>query len=114
MDDNCDIPRVDVPADFSGPGYYNNPSIESSDGKEVVGCGEYLVFGPKSQKEERAANVCLLRSAPDLYAALEAAAELAEGTVKLLRQLDMESGRIAAECVLRDARAALAKATATK
>ena len=47
----------------------------------------------------------------ELLAALEAAAELAEGAVKLLRQLDMESGRIAAECVLRDARAAIARAT---
>ena len=57
------------------------------------------------------ANALLIASAPELLAALEAAAELAEGTVKLLRQLDMESGRIAAECVLRDARAAIAKAT---
>ena len=53
----------------------------------------------------------LIAAAPELLAALEAAAELAEGAVKLLRQLGMESGRIAAECVLRDARAAIAKAT---
>jgi hypothetical protein len=45
----------------------------------------------------------------ELAEALESAAELAEGAVKLLRQLDMESGRVAAECVLRDARAALAR-----
>lgn len=56
----------------------------------------------------------LLAAAPELLAALESAAELAEGAIKLLRQLDMESGRVTAECVLRDARAAIAKATATK
>jgi len=56
------------------------------------------------------ANARLIASAPELLAALEKAAELAEGAVKLLRQFDVESGRVAAECVLRDARAAIAKA----
>jgi len=57
------------------------------------------------------ANARLIASAPELLAALESAAELAEGAIKLLRQLNMESGRIAAECVLRNARAAIARAT---
>ena len=118
MDDNCDIPRVDVPAEFSGPGYYNNPSIESADGKEIVGCGEYLVFGPTFKKEERAANVRLLCSAPDLLAALEATeAKLTQaarafygaGNAKALREA-FEGWRTTAEAD----RAAIAKATATK
>ena len=100
MDDNCDIPRVDVPAEFSGPGYYNNPSIESADGKEIVGCGEYLVFGPTFKKEERAANVRLLCSAPDLYAALENIIE------------HRERMGLGSDHVYDAARAALAKATA--
>ncbi len=58
-----------------------------------------------------AANARLIAAAPELLAALEKAAELAEGAVKILRQFDVESGRVAAECVLRDARAAIAKAT---
>jgi hypothetical protein len=62
-------------------------------------------------RAEIEANAMLIAAAPDLLAALEKAAELAEGAVELLRQLDMESGRVAAECVLRDARAAIAKAT---
>ena len=64
-----------------------------------------------ARSEGGAENATLVAAAPELLAALEAAAELAEGTVKLMRQLDMESGRIAAGCVLRDARADIAKAT---
>lgn len=76
---------------------------EIQSGNDMVATGAAHLFAAE-------ANARLIASAPDLLAALEAAAELAEGTVKLLRQLDMESGRIAAECVLRDARAAIARA----
>ena len=75
MDENCDTPKVDVPPTYCGPGYYNNPGIESSDGVEVVGCGEYLVFGPRNNKEERAANVRLICAAPELLEALQAVLE---------------------------------------
>ena len=73
MDDDCDTPRIPVPFDFTGPGYYNNPSIEGPGGETVVGCGEYLVFGPNFDCAEgtRAANVALMCAAPDLLAALE-------------------------------------------
>ena len=71
MDNDCNTPRIPVPFDFSGPGYYNNPSIEGPNGETIAGCGEYLIFGPHGNKEVRAANVALLCSATDLLAALE-------------------------------------------
>ena len=73
MDDGCNTPRVPVPFDFTGPGHYNNPSIEGPGGETVAGCGEYLVFGPNfnCDKGTRAANVALMCAAPELLAALE-------------------------------------------
>ena len=107
MDENCDITKVDVPPTYCGPGYYNNPGIESSDGVQVVGCGEYLVFGPRNNKEERAANVRLIAAAPDLLAAL-VKAETWVATYIRVEKLG-EGG----PCVndLAEIRAAIAKAT---
>ena len=90
---------------------YDGNRIYDADGRE-------LLIATKSDPHLRnhaidtAYEVCLaVNTQKELLAALESSAELAEGAVKLLRQLDMESGRVAAECVLRDARAALASAT---
>lgn len=56
-------------------------------------------FNPVTRdSEEMKANARLIAAAPELLEALEGAEELAEGAIKLLRQLDMETGRIAAEC----------------
>ena len=104
-------PRQHTPGPWHSEGYprYVGPTVVSPDGPVCA-----ISTGPLDRTLPRmpaAANARLIASAPDLLAALEAAAELAEGTVKLLRQLDMESGRIAAECVLRSARAAIARAT---
>ena len=101
MDDDCNTPRVPVPFDFTGPGYYNNPSIEGPGGETVVGCGEYLVFGPNFDRDKgtRAANVALMCAAPDLLAVSERSLALLEA--------DMPS----ATALLKDLRAAIAKAT---
>ena len=82
MDDDCNTPRIPVPFDFTGPGYYNNPSIEGPGGETVVGCGEYMVFGPhfNCDKGTRAANVALMCAAPDLLNLLTAADRLEELT----------------------------------
>ena len=106
-----------------GPWTASTPDFESMPANRCGGCdigihaasGFYGVSGPGvvtlATVYDSTANARLIAAAPELLAALESAAELAEGAIKLLRQLDMESGRIAAECVLRDARAAIAKAT---
>ena len=104
MDDDGNTPRVPVPFDFTGPGYYNNPSIEGPGGETVVGCGEYLVFGPNfnCDKGTRAANVALRCAAPDLLAALAFALERLEKKCLLLSP---------DKCAIDMARAAIAKAT---
>ena len=66
MNDDCDIPRIEVSPDYCGPGYYNNPSVESARGVMIAGCDEYLAFGPRNNPEERAANVRLICAAPEL------------------------------------------------
>ena len=108
MDDDCNTPRIPVPFDFTGPGYYNNPSIEGPGGETVVGCGEYLVFGPNfnCEKGTRAANVALICSAPDLLNLLTAADRL--------ETLTGENLAVYARTFAALARAAIAKATATK
>lgn len=53
------------PFDYSGPGYYDNPSIMDKNGNEIVGCGEYDVFSSPE-------NTRLMVAAPDLLEALEA------------------------------------------
>ena len=103
MDDKGNVPRISVSADFSGPGYYNNPSIESLDGREIVGCDEYLVFGPRQSKDERAANVRLLCAAPELLNLLTAADRLDE--------LTGENLAVYARTFAALARAAIARAT---
>ena len=101
MDDDCNIPRVEVAADYSGPGYYNNPSIEGASGTEVAGCGEYLVFGPTHDRETRAANVRLLCAAPELLTALVEIIEHRE-------RMGLGDNEVYAK-----ARAAIAKATSS-
>ena len=103
MDDDCNTPRIPVAFDFSGPGYYNNPSIEGPNGETIAGCGEYLVFGPRSFKDERAANVALICAAPDLLNLLTAADRLEE--------LTGENLAVYARTFAALARAAIAKAT---
>ena len=100
-------PRQHTPGPWDVEPKGSRHFVDGADGLTVA----YLDRAGVRERAEIEANARLIASAPELLAALEAAAELAEGTVKLLRQLDMESGRIAAECVLRDARAAIAKAT---
>ena len=100
-----------TPGPWHSEGYprYVDPTVVSPDGPVCA-----ISTGPLDRtlpRKPAAANARLIAAAPELLAALVASAELAEGAIKLLRQLDMESGRIAAECVLRDARAAIAKAT---
>ena len=103
MDDDCNTPRIPVPFDFTGPGYYNNPSIEGPGGETVVGCGEYMVFSPRSFKDERAANVALICAAPDLLNLLTAADRLEE--------LTGENLAVYARTYAALARAAIARAT---
>lgn len=99
-------PRQHTPGPWDVEPKGSRHFVDGADGLTVA----YLDRAGVRERAEIEANARLIASAPELLAALEAAAGLAEGTVKLLRQLDMESGRIAAECVLRDARAAIAKA----
>ena len=103
MDNDCNTPRIPVPFDFSGPGYYNNPSIEGPNGETIAGCGEYLIFGPHGNKEVRAANVALLCSAPELLNLLTAADRLEE--------LTGENLAVYARTFAALARATIAKAT---
>ena len=62
--DEGDQAPVEKPFDFTGPGYYGNPSIMSSSGTEIVGCDEYNVFN-------NPADTRLMTAAPDLLEALE-------------------------------------------
>lgn len=62
--DEGDQAPVEKPFDFTGPGYCGNPSIMSSSGTEIVGCGEYNVFN-------NPADTRLMTAAPDLLEALE-------------------------------------------
>ena len=106
MDADCNTPRIPVPFDFSGPGYYNNPSIEGPNGETIAGCGEYLVFGPRAfdcDKGTRAANVALMCAAPDLLNLLTAADRL--------ETLTGENLAVYARTFASLARAAIAKAT---
>lgn len=107
MGDDCNVPRVPVPFDFTGPGYYNNPSIEGPGGETVVGCGEYLVFDPNfnSEKGTRAANVALMCAAPELLAALIHARALVASRDVVM---DRAALKMYDEAI---ARAAIAKAT---
>ena len=109
MEDDCNTPRIPVPFDFTGPGYYNNPSIEGPGGETVVGCGEYLVFGPNfnCDKGTRAANVALMCAAPDLLASLEVM--LAQAEIDTTRFPKAE--RLLRNVAMATARAAIAKAT---
>ena len=100
-------PRQHTPGPWDAEPKGSRHFVDGPDGLPVA----YLARAGVRERAETEANALLIPPAPELLAALEAAAELAEGTVKLLRQLDMESGRIAAECVLRDARAAISRAT---
>jgi hypothetical protein len=50
---------VAKPFDYSGPGYYDNPSIFGADGNEIVGCDQYMVF-------RNPADIRLLVAAPEL------------------------------------------------
>jgi hypothetical protein len=54
----------EVPFDYTGPGFYDNPTLYGPSGEHVVGCDEYYVFGGP-------ADARLLAAAPDLLAALQ-------------------------------------------
>jgi len=83
---------VAKPFDYSGPGYYDNPSIFGANGNEIVGCDEYMVFRNPD-------DIRLLAAAPDLLEALK-------DTLQLLEVYcgDFEEG------TRKQARAAIAKA----
>ena len=83
---------VAKPFDYSGPGHYDNPSIFGADGKEIVGCDEYMVF-------RNPADIRLLVAAPDLLEALKDTLQLLEVYCE-----DFEEG------TRKQARAAIAKA----
>jgi hypothetical protein len=55
---------VAKPFDYSGPGYYDNPSIFGANGEEIVGCDEYMVFRNPD-------DIRLLVAAPELLEALK-------------------------------------------
>ena len=55
---------IEKPFDYCGPGYYDNPAIFGSDGSEVAGCDEYMIFNNE-------ADVRLIVAAPDLLDALQ-------------------------------------------
>ena len=55
---------IEKPFDYCGPGYYDNPAIFGSDGSEVAGCDEYMIFNNE-------ADVRLIVAAPDLLDALK-------------------------------------------
>lgn len=55
---------IEKPFDYCGPGFYDNPAIFGSDGTEVVGCDEYMIFNSE-------ADVRLIAAAPDLLDALQ-------------------------------------------
>jgi len=50
---------IEKPLDYCGPGFYDNPAIFGSDGTEVVGCDEYMIFNSE-------ADVRLIVAAPHL------------------------------------------------
>ena len=100
-------PRQHTPGPWDVEPKGSRHFVDGADGLTVA----YLDRAGVRERAEIEANARLIAAAPELLEALEGAEELAEGAIKLLRQLDMETGRIAAECVLRDARAAIAKAT---
>ena len=52
------------PFDYTGPGYYDNPSIIDKNGNEIVGCGEYDVFSSPE-------NTRLMVAAPEMLEVLE-------------------------------------------
>ena len=54
---------IEKPFDYCGPGFYDNPAIFGSDGNEVVGCDEYMIFNSE-------ADVRLIAAAPDLLEVL--------------------------------------------
>jgi hypothetical protein len=85
---------VAKPFDYSGPGYYDNPFIFGADGKEIVGCDEYMVF-------RNPADIRLLVAAPDLLNALHDCVSVMERELGGLRVIQPE---------LAKARAAIAKA----
>lgn len=87
---------VEVPPSYSGPGYYDNPSIVDTSGEHVVGCDEYDVFTCGNKRED---NIRLILTAPELLEALE----------KLVTDVDMRMCLVPLE----HARAAIAKAKGT-
>jgi hypothetical protein len=59
---------IEKPFDYCGPGFYDNPAIFGSDGTEVAGCDEYMIFNSE-------ADVRLIVAAPDLLEAAKHALE---------------------------------------
>lgn len=55
---------IEKPFDYCGPGFYGNPSIFGSDGSEVAGCDEYMIFNSE-------ADVRLIVAAPDMLETLK-------------------------------------------
>jgi hypothetical protein len=97
-DDSNQYEVLVKPFDYSGPGYYDNPSILAADGTEIVGCDEYQVFGSPADRQ-------LLCAAPDILEALERLAEWGQRTIGPWQVEYTGDHPLAA------ARAAIAKAT---
>lgn len=83
-----DYKVAEKPFDYTGPGHYENPSIFGPDGREIVGCDEYMVF-------HNPADIRLMVAAPDLLEALKAMLEYYGSHTACVECQDMARAAIA-------------------